>query len=44
LSGWVDSRSEAKSKASEYHGEHPERACLVLWREKPAGRLIPKSQ
>jgi hypothetical protein len=44
LSGWVDSRSEAQSKASEYHSEHPERECTVLWREKPAGRLVPKSQ
>ncbi len=44
LSGWLDSRSEAQSKASEYHGEHPDRECTVLWREKPAGRLVPKSQ
>ena len=44
LSGWVDSRSEAQSKASEYHGAHPDRECTVLWRQKPAGRLIPKSQ
>ena len=44
LSGWLDSRSEAQSKASEYHGEHPERECTVLWREKPSGRLVPKSQ
>ena len=44
LSGWLDSRSEAQSKASEYHGEHPDRECTVLWREKPAGRVVPKSQ
>ena len=44
LGPWVDSKSEAQSRASEYHGEHPGRECTVLWRQKPAGRLIPKSQ
>ncbi|HLY11091.1 MAG TPA: hypothetical protein VKW04_17445 [Planctomycetota bacterium] len=44
LSDWVDSRSEAQSKASDYHSEHPDRECMVLWREKPTGRLVPKSQ
>jgi hypothetical protein len=44
LTGWVDSRSEAESKASEYRGEHPDRECTVLWRQKPGGRLVPKSQ
>jgi len=44
LGPWVDSKSEAQSRASEYHGEHPDRECTVLWRQKPAGRLIPKSQ
>jgi hypothetical protein len=44
LSDWLESQSEAQSKASEYHGEHPDRECLVLWRQKPGGRLVPKSQ
>jgi len=44
LTGWVDNRSEAQSAASDYHGEHPDRECTVLWRQKPGGRLIPKSQ
>lgn len=43
LSDWVDSRSEAQSKASQYHGEHPDRECTVVWRQKP-GRMVPKSQ
>jgi len=43
LTDWVDSRSEAQSKASEYHGEHPDRECTVVWRQKP-GRMVPKSQ
>jgi hypothetical protein len=44
LGGWVDGRSEAQSQASTYHSEHPDRECTVLWRQKPAGRLVPKSQ
>jgi len=44
LGPWVDSKSEAQSRAGEYRGEHPDRECTVLWRQKPAGRLIPKSQ
>ncbi|HZE95933.1 MAG TPA: hypothetical protein VE981_02790 [Planctomycetota bacterium] len=43
LSGWTDSRSEAQSKAGEYHGEHPDRECTVLWRQKP-GRMTFKSE
>lgn len=44
LGGWVDSRSEAQSQASDYQSQHPDRECTVLWREKPTGRLVPKSQ
>jgi Tfp pilus assembly protein PilP len=43
LGPWVDSRSEAQSAASSYHGEHPDRDCTVIWREKP-GKLKFKSQ
>ena len=43
LSPWLDSKSEAESKASSYHGEHPDRECSVLWRQKP-GRMNFKSQ
>jgi hypothetical protein len=42
LSDWLDSRSEAQSKANEYRSEHPDRATTILWRQKPSGRLIPK--
>jgi len=42
LSGWVHSRSEAQSKASEYTSEYPGRHTVILWRQKPGGRLIPK--
>lgn len=42
LSGWVDSRSEAESKASEYRSEHPGRHTTILWRQKPGGRLVPR--
>ena len=44
LTGWVDSQSEAQSAVSSYHSEHPDRECTVLWRQKPEGRLVPKSQ
>ena len=43
LSPWLDSKSEAESKASSYHGDHPDRECSVLWRQKP-GRMNFKSQ
>lgn len=42
LSDWVDNRSEAESKVSAYRSEHPDRACSVLWRQKPVGRMVPK--
>lgn len=43
LTDWVDSRSEAESKAHEYMGEHPDRPCTILWRQKPGTqRLVPK--
>jgi hypothetical protein len=35
LSGWLDSRSEASSKAREYASEHPDRQTTILWRQKP---------
>lgn len=44
LGPWVDSKSEAESKASSYHGEHPDRDCTVLWRQKPGVKVRPKSQ
>ena len=42
LSDWVDSRSEAQSKASAYKSEWPDRDTTILWRQKPGGRLVPK--
>jgi hypothetical protein len=43
LSGWLDSRSEASSVAHDYQGEHPDRACTILWRQKPGPeKLQPK--
>ena len=43
LSGWVNSRSEAASKASDYRSEHPDRECTILWRQKPGTqKLEPK--
>lgn len=42
LSDWCDSRSEAESKVSSYRSEHPDRACSILWRQKPSGRMTPK--
>ena len=44
LSPWLDSKSDAESKVSSYLSEHPDRECAVLWRQKPGGRLTPKSQ
>jgi hypothetical protein len=43
LSPWLDSKSEADSKASSYHSEHSDRECTVLWRQKPS-RMTFKSQ
>jgi len=43
LSPWLDSKSEAESKASGYHGDHPDRECTVLWRQRPGSqKLVPK--
>jgi hypothetical protein len=42
LSGWMDSRSEAESKAREYTSEHPDRKYSILWRQKPGGRMVPR--
>jgi hypothetical protein len=43
LSPWLDSKSEAESKASSYRSEHPDRECTVLWRQRPGSeKLVPK--
>src|SRR2546427_13104673 len=43
LTDWVDSRSEAESAAGRYRGEHPDRDCSILWRQKPGTqKLVPK--
>jgi hypothetical protein len=43
LTDWVDSRSEAESKLSEYKSQHPDRLISILWRQKPGTqKLVPK--
>ncbi len=43
LSGWVDSRGEAESKAHDYASEFPGRGWIILWRQKPGTEpMVPK--
>ena len=42
LSGWMNSRSEAESKARDYTSEHPDRKYSILWRQKPGARMVPR--